>query len=370
MIIPVLDLRPEIELLRTQLDKAYRRVLDSGWFILGPELEAFEAEFANFCECKHAIGVGNGLDALSLILRAYNIGPGDEVIVPAHTFIATWLAVSQVGAKPVAIDVNRDDFNITADQIETAITSRTRAIIAVHLYGQPADMDPLSALSHKYGLKLIEDAAQAHGAHYDGRKAGSLGDAAAFSFYPGKNLGAFGDGGAVTTNDGNLAERVRLLRNYGSQKKYHHMEKGVNSRLDELQAAFLRVRLTLLEATNKKRNDVAELYIKSLSGIREIILPSILTKRKHVWHIFAIRVPDKRNNLREYLAQQSVGTLIHYPIPVHLSDAYHKEYGSLSFPNTVTIAAEVLSLPIGSHLKTSDITYICNEVTSYFGGGA
>lgn len=367
MKIPVLDLRPEIELLRTRLDEAYKRVLDSGWFVLGPELEAFETEFAQYCECKHAIGVGNGLDALCLILRAYDIGAGDEVIVPAHTFIATWLAVSQVGAKPVAVDVNSNDFNIAAEQIEAAVTTRTRAIIAVHLYGQPADMAAIKKIAGKHDLRVIEDAAQAHGATYQGRKAGSLGEAAAFSFYPGKNLGAFGDGGAITTNDGSLAERFRMLRNYGSQKKYHHLEKGVNSRLDELQAAFLKVRLGYLEAANERRNVIAAQYIKRLSGVKALILPLVLPERTHVWHVFALRVPGNRGGLQAHLARQGIETLIHYPIPVHRSGAYQKEYGAYSFPMSEIVADEILSLPMGSHLELAEVTYIGNEVAAYFG---
>ena len=366
MNIPFLDLRPELELLRPQLDEAYRRVIDSGWFVMGPELEAFEAEFAEFCQCRHAVGVGNGLDALCLILRACDIGPGDEVLVPAHTFIATWLAVSQVGARPVPVDISPADFNIDPDLIEAAITPRTKAIVAVHLYGQTADLPRIKEIADRHGLKLIEDAAQAHGADCFGARAGSLGDAAAFSFYPGKNLGALGDGGAVTTDNRQLADRVRTLRNYGSLKKYHHDEQGVNSRLDELQAAFLRVRLRNLGSSNRRRNQIAGLYRENLSALSGLILPEVLSGRSHVWHIFGVLAGSARDTLMEYLAGQGIGTLIHYPIPIHRSKAYADSHGMLDFPVTEMVSGAIVSLPMGFHLADRDILRVCAEIKNHF----
>lgn len=366
MKVPFLNLRPEINELQSQIEKAFHRVLDSGLFIMGKELEAFETEFAEFCECRHGIGVGTGLDALYLILRAYDVGPGDEVIVPAHTFIATWLAVSHTGAKPVPVDISQDDFNLDVTRIEPAITSRTKAIIAVHLYGQTAEMSAIQEIADRRGLKLIEDAAQAHGAICQGRRAGSLGHAAAFSFYPGKNLGAFGDGGAVTTNDRQLAERLRSLRNYGSLVKYQHTEKGINSRLDEMQAAFLRVRLQLLERSGQRRNQIAQQYREKLAKISGLILPVIQPGRTHVWHIYGVLSGAERNSLQKHLERQDISTLIHYPVPIHRSKAYISEYGHLSFPVAEKVSAEVLSLPMGTHLSDDDVDYVCREIKSYF----
>ena len=265
-IIPFLDLRASYLELKTALDSAFQRVMASGWYILGEELKAFEAEFAEYCNVKYCVGVGNGLDALHLILRAMDIGQGDEVIVPSNTFIATWLAVSYAGATPVPVEPDEATYNIDPSKIEAAITEKTKAIMPVHLYGQPADMDPILKIAARHHLKVIEDAAQAHGARYKGKRTGSLGDAAGFSFYPGKNLGAFGDGGAVTTNDSTLAERVRRLSNYGSQVKYAHDVKGFNSRLDELQAALLRVKLRHLDAWNGRRRQIAAQYLRKLNA--------------------------------------------------------------------------------------------------------
>jgi len=361
--IPFLDLKaPHVEL-QDALDTAYRRVMASGWYLLGREVEAFESEFAAFCGARHCIGVGNGLDALHLILRAMDIGAGDEVIVPSNTYIATWLAVSYAGATPVPVEPDEATFNIDPERIEAAITHRTKAILAVHLYGQPADMDPVSAVARKYGLRVIEDAAQAHGARYKGRRTGSLGDAAGFSFYPGKNLGAIGDGGAVVTNDDEIAARVRVLRNYGSQVKYYNEVKGYNSRLDELQAAFLRVKLACLDEWNARRAAIADVYRGALAaaGLR---LPHVPEWAQPAWHLFVVRV-DERSHLTDNLDRQGIGWLIHYPLPPHLQEAY-RELGLPvgAFPIAEQMAQEVVSLPMGPHLmpaQASAVAEACRE---------
>ena len=369
MSIPFLDLQAPYLELKAELDIAYQRVMDSGWYITGQEVAAFESEFAAYCDAKYCVGVGNGLEALHLILRAMDIGDGDEVIVPANTYIATWLAASYAGAKPVPVEPNIDTYNIDVTLIEAAITSKTKAIIAVHLYGQPADMDAINIIAKKYGLKVIEDAAQAHGGYYKSRRVGSLGDAAGFSFYPGKNLGAFGDGGAVTTNDANLADKVRLLSNYGSKTKYYNEVKGFNSRLDELQAAFLRVKLTKLDEWNQRRNKIARQYLDSLSSIVDLKLPHTPAWAESVWHLFVINYPH-RDRLKEHLHNSGIGSLIHYPIPPHLSDAYCEEsdrgeYKSL-YPLTENIASQVISLPIGPHLDEAQIEKIIKTISEVF----
>ena len=351
MKIPFLELKPTYVELREELDAAYHRVMDSGHYLLGKELESFEAEFATFCEAKYCVCVGNGLDALHLILRAYDIGAGDEVIVPTNTFIATWLAVSYAGATPVPVEPDAHTYNLNPAAIEAAITSRTKAIMPVHLYGQPADMDAINAIARKHGLKVIEDSAQAQGARYKGRRTGSLGDSAAHSFYPGKNLGAFSDAGAVTTNDPVLADRVRTLRNYGSKKKYFHDEAGFNSRVDEIQAAFLRVKLRKLDEWNKRRQAVASRYIADLSAAKNLILPFVPTWAEPVWHLFIVR-HKKRDALQEKLGELGVGSLIHYPVPAHLAGAYSDmKLSRGSFPIAEELADTVLSLPIGPHLE-------------------
>lgn len=368
MNIPFLNLKAPYLELKKELDEAYTRVMESGWYILGEECEAFEEEFADYCGTKYCIGVGNGLDALHLILRAYEIGEGDEVIVPANTYIATWLAVSYAGAKPIPVEPDEKTYNINSVLIEQAITERTKAIIAVHLYGQPADMDPINDLAKKYNLKVIEDAAQAHGAKYKGRRAGSLGDAAGFSFYPGKNLGAVGDGGAVTTNDPVLAEKVKLLRNYGSKIKYYNEVKGFNSRLDELQAALLRVKLSKLDEWNERRKIVAHKYIQDLHNCYDIILPHIPEWADPVWHLFVVRY-DWRDKLQNRLNNAGIGTLIHYPIPPSLSSAYaDMGYKAGDFPITEQIVKSILSLPIGPHIKEFEILKIIKEVERFNGG--
>lgn len=352
MKVAFLDLRAAYEELRADLDASYHRVMESGWYLLGNELEQFECEFAAYCEARCCVGIGNGLDALHLILRAYGIGDGDEVIVPSHTFIATWLAVSHAGAAPVPVECDPETFNIAPERIEAAITPRTRAIIPVHLYGQPADMDPILHTAREYGLKVIEDNAQAQGARYKGRRTGALGDAAATSFYPAKNLGAFGDAGAVTTNDPELAHRVRCLRNYGSSKKYHHDTQGFNSRMDELQAAFLRVKLRTLDEWNDRRRLVATRYLRELDQLPELKLPFVPEWAEPVWHLFAVR-HENRDEFQDSLVKAGIGTLIHYPIPPHLSGAYaNAGWTPGDFPIAERIARTELSLPIGPHLDS------------------
>jgi len=364
--IPFLDLLALHTPLRKELDIAYRRVMDSGWFITGPELEAFEHEFANYCKVKHCIGVANGLDALHLILRGYGIGPGDEVIVPANTFIATWLAVTQTGAKPVPVEPDTATYNIDPSLVEEKITPRTRAIIAVHLYGQMADMPALRKIANSHELCLIEDAAQAHGASAYGHTAGGVGDAAGFSFYPGKNLGALGDGGAVTTNDANLANKLRQLRNYGSAIKYRHDLAGYNSRLDELQAAFLRVKLKYLEQWNEERRSQASVYLDALSCLTLLTLPFVRKWAIPVWHLFVVRT-TQRDALQKWLLEDGIHTLVHYPIAPHLQGAYQNsviaQEGDL--PISEAMHREVLSLPIGAHLKSEQQLHVVHRILSW-----
>ncbi len=356
MIIPFLDLKAAYLELKDELDNAYQRVMNSGWYLLGEELAAFEEEFAKYCGVKYCIGVGNGLEALELILRGFNIGQGDEVIVPANTYIATWLAISNVGAKIVPVEPDIRTYNIDPNLIEQTITDKTKAIIAVHLYGQPAAMQPILKVAKQFNLKVIEDAAQAQGALYQGIKTGGLGDAAGFSFYPGKNLGAFGDAGAVTTNDADLAERVRMLRNYGSPTKYIHQLPGKNSRLDEIQAACLRVKLKYLDQWNQRRSILAGYYLKELKKHTDIVLPYILHNCQTAWHLFVVRVKE-RDQLQKKLQQCGIQTLIHYPIPPHKQAAYGA-MNNLSFPVTEQIHNEALSLPIGPHLDRKSIKTI------------
>lgn len=359
MQIPFFDLGRLHQAIRDQLDSAYHRVMDSGWFIMGTELEAFEAEFARYSEVKHCIGVGNGLEALHLLLCAYDIGPDDEVIVPSNTFIATWFAVTQCGATPVPVEPDIFTHNIDPALIGAAITSRTRAIMPVHLYGQPADMDPINELAVKHGLVVIEDAAQAQGSRYKGRRVGSLGNAAGTSFYPGKNLGTLGDGGAVLTNDDEVAERVRQLRNYGSKIKYQHDLSGYNSRLDEMQAAFLRVKLSILDDWNAKRNEIAKQYSELLSGT-DIVLPHVPNYAESAWHLYVIR-SRQREVLKAYLEQQGIATVIHYPIPPHLQACY-RNYAGQNLPIAELLAREVLSLPMSPLLSSDEILWITHII--------
>ena len=365
MTVPFLNLKTPYRELQAELDAAYHRVMDSGWYILGEEVEAFEQEFAAYVGARYCIGVGNGLEALHLILRAYGIGPGDEVIVPSNTYIATWLAVSYAGATPVPVEPVERTYNIDPARIEEAITPHTRAIMAVHLYGQTADMDPINELARHYGLKVIEDAAQAHGARYKGRRAGVLGDAAGWSFYPGKNLGAIGDAGGVTTDDPILADQIRKLRNYGSQVKYYNEVKGFNSRLDPLQAAFLRVKLGHLDEWNARRTCLASRYLQALQNL-PLLLPEAPTSMEPVWHLFVVRTAQ-RDALQHHLSVQGIGTLIHYPVPPHLQGAY-QEFASAqgAFPISEQIHQEVLSLPIGPHLTESELTEVIAATTSFY----
>lgn len=357
MIVPFLDLHAPYAELREELDAAFQRVMASGWFLLGEELERFEDEFCLYCGTKHAVGVGTGLDALAIALEALDIGKGHEVLVPAHTFIATWLAVTQVGARPVPVDVDTSTYNINVHLIEQAITQQTRAIIVVHLYGRPAEMTAIRAVADKHGLKVVEDAAQAHGAIYSGVRTGGLADAAAFSFYPGKNLGAFGDGGAITTNDTNLAERIRRLRNYGSRRKYFHEEIGRNSRLSELQAAFLRVKLRWLDAWNSRRKAIAKLYNRELRGVG-LDLPSLSGNVDPVWHLYVIRC-QRRDLIQKHLASRGVESVIHYPIPPYRQKAYAAVgYEPANFPVAETLRNTVLSIPIGPHLADGAAEYV------------
>jgi dTDP-4-amino-4,6-dideoxygalactose transaminase len=363
MTVPFLDLKSPYLELKAELDAAHERVMRSGWFIMGEELAAFEGEFAAYCAAPHCVGVSDGLEALHLILCGYGIGPGDEVIVPSNTYIATWLAVTYVGATPVPVEPDERTCNISASAVEAAVTPRTKAVIAVHLYGQTADMDEIAAVTRPRGIKLIEDAAQAHGARYKGRRAGSLGDAAGFSFYPGKNLGAMGDGGAVTTSDAGLADKVRLLRNYGSRVKYHNELKGFNSRLDELQAAFLRVKLRKLDEWNERRHAVAARYLQDLAKTG-VALPFVPAWAQPAWHLFVVRSP-KRDALQKKLKEGGVDTLIHYPVPPHLQPAYAEmKAGPGSYPVSERLHAEVLSLPMGPHLDERGLKQVIDVVRS------
>jgi dTDP-4-amino-4,6-dideoxygalactose transaminase len=358
MKVPFLDLRPTYRELQVELDAAWRRVMESGWYILGEEVEAFEREFAAYCGAKHCVGVGNGLDALILILRGYEIGIDSEVIVPANTYIATWLAVSYVGATPVPVEPDLQTYNLDPGRIEDAITARTRAIIPVHLYGQTAEMEAIRDIALRHGLKVIEDAAQAHGAAYQGKRAGNLGDAAAFSFYPTKNLGAFGDAGAVVTNDDGIADRVRVLRNYGSKVKYYNEVKGINSRLDPIQAGFLRVKLKHLDEWNRRRRNVAQQYLEALNGRPDLILPGIARGAEPAWHLFVLR-HFRRDKLQKHLNESGIGTLVHYPVPPHLSKAYASGgWKRGDFPLTEELADMVLSIPIGPHLHEDEIASV------------
>jgi len=364
--VPFLDMKPQYEELRAEMDSAYHRVMNSGWYILSDEVENFEREFAQYAGVSHCVGVGNGLEALQMILMAYGIGEGDEVIVPANTYIASWLAVSYVGATPVPVEPNPETYNIDPARIERAITKRTKAIMPVHLYGQPSEMDMICQLAERHGLHVVEDSAQTHGARYKERVAGALGSAAGFSFYPTKNLGAFGDAGAVTTNDTNLADKIRVLRNYGSRKKYFNEVKGHNSRLDPLQAAFLRVKLKHLDEWNLRRKRIADFYLEQLSDIPGLVLPKIAMDSTHVWHLFVISATS-RDQLQDHLEQNGVGTLVHYPIPPHLSEAYADlKYSAGEFPITERLALSVLSLPMGPHLGLDEAGYVVECIRKFY----
>lgn len=363
--IPFLDLNGLNAQYRAELIEACTKVIDSGWYVQGNEHKEFEKEFAQYCGTKHAVGVGNGLDALILILRAYKemgkMKDGDEVIVPSNTYIASILAISENNLVPVLVDPDINTYLIDPAKIEEKITSRTKAILPVHLYGQTCEMDIINVIAKKYNLKVIEDSAQSHGAYFKGKRSGNLGDASGFSFYPGKNLGALGDGGAVTTNDDNLANTIRALGNYGSHKKYENFYQGINSRLDEIQAAMLRVKLKYIDEDLQRRREIADYYLQNIKN-ENVILPFVRTVNNHVWHLFVIRT-KKRDELQKYLFDNEIQTLIHYPIPPHKQHAY-KEWSGLSYSISEQIHAEVLSLPISgiqSIENTKKIIQVIND---------
>ncbi len=351
---------------KTEILAAVERVVDSGWYILGKEVDQFEKEFAVYCGAKHCIGVANGLDALILILRGYIelgvMSPGDEVLVPANTYIASILAISKPDLVPILVEPKLDTYNLDPGQIAKKITRKTKAILPVHLYGRAADMDEINALARQHGLKVIEDAAQAHGAIYKGKKTGSLGDAAGFSFYPGKNLGALGDGGAITTHDDDLAQVVRALRNYGSHKKYYNLYKGLNSRLDEIQAAILSVKLRYLDTETKRRAEIAHLYGLTIKNTL-VTLPSPPTQGSHAWHLYVVRTPE-RDRFQKYLEGRGVQTVIHYPVAPHKQDAY-REWHDLSFPITEKIHREVISLPISPVMTDEQMGIVSRALNEY-----
>ncbi len=359
--IPFLDLKDVNQTHRTKLLSAFERVLDSGWYIMGEELTAFEKEYADYCGVRECVGVANGLDALTLSLRALGVGPGDEVMVPSNTYIATWLAVSHVGATPVPVEPDERTANIDPQRLAAALTARTRAIMPVHLYGQPVELAPILSFAKRHGLKVVEDGAQAHGARYRGDRLGGHGDIVTWSFYPGKNLGALGDGGAITTNDAALAASIRELRNYGSKIKYHNDVIGYNSRLDELQAALLRTKLPQLDSDNRQRALIAERYLNGLGGI-DLQLPHIHPDCESAWHLFVVR-HAQRDALATALSAMGIGTVIHYPIPPHLQPAYASlgmPVGSL--PISERLHSEVISLPISPVMSATQADEVIAKV--------
>ncbi|WP_281228041.1 DegT/DnrJ/EryC1/StrS family aminotransferase [Flavobacterium aquiphilum] len=364
--IKFLDLQKINAQYKTELTQAFNRVLDSGWYIMGAELKLFETDFANYCGTKHAIGVANGLDALILIIRAYKemgiFQDGDEILVPSNTYIASILAISANNLVPVLVEPKLEAFNIDVLLIESKITSKTKAILPVHLYGQLCDMPVIITIAKKYNLKVIEDCAQAHGAILENKKAGNWGDAAGFSFYPGKNLGALGDAGAITTNDDNLASCLRALLNYGSQVKYKNLYKGVNSRLDELQAALLSVKLKNLDVETAVKRKIAERYLTEIKNPK-ITLPEVTIDSAHVWHLFVI-MTDKRDELQEYLNDNGIQTVIHYPIPPHKQEAY-KEWNDMSFPISELIHQTVISLPLSAVMTSEEVDGVINVLNAY-----
>lgn len=364
MNIPSFDLASMHIQIKDEIMKAVERVYDSNWLVLGKEVEMFELEFAQYSGVNYCVGVSNGLDSLHLILKAYGIGEGDEVIVPSNTYIATALAVSYTGANCVFVEPNIDNFNIDESKIEASITSKTRAIMAVHLYGLSCNMDEINYVARKYNLKVIEDNAQSQGAEYFGKKTGALGDAAGVSFYPGKNIGALGEAGAVLTNDIKLAKDIKDLRNYGSEKKYYNKFKGYNNRLDEIQAAVLRVKLNYLEEWNTERNNIASFYLKHINN-KHITLPSKKNGLVHAWHQFVIKC-RKRDMLQSYLFQNGVNTLIHYPVPIHLQEAY-SEYNYLkgSLPICEKLSNEVLSIPIWPYMNSNQLEYTVDVINKF-----
>lgn len=359
--IKFLDLHKINERFRKEIDNKIKEVLDSGWYLLGKEDEAFEKAYAEYCGTKHCISCANGLDALKLIIKAYGFGVGDEIIVPANTYIASILAISDNGCTPVLVEPDINTYNINPDLIEEKITNKTKAILVVHLYGQAVQMDKIWTLAKKYNLKIIEDSAQAHGALYQDKRTGNLGDVSGFSFYPGKNLGCIGDGGCITTNDDELAQKIKALRNYGSHIKYHNLYQGSNSRLDEIQAAILSVKLLGLDKDNERRKEISKYYRENIKNSK-IILPKCYDEKSHVWHIFAIRT-TARDELQEYLKENDIQTLIHYPIPPHKQPAY-KEWNNLCYPITEEIHKTILSIPISPVMEDDEV----NKVTEIING--
>ncbi len=357
-----LDLEKINNRFRSEIDKSIKAILDKGWYLQGEENERFTQNFANYCGTKYSIGVANGLDAINLIIRAFGFGKGNEIIVPSNTYIATILAISENYCTPVLVEPDIDTYNINPDLIEEKITDKTKAIIVVHLYGQAVQMEKVWTLAKKYNLKVIEDSAQAHGAIYQNKRVGNLSDASAFSFYPGKNLGALGDAGAVTTNDKELYKKIKAIANYGSDYKYHHIYKGVNSRLDEIQAAVLDIKLKYLDADNTKRREIAEYYQENIKNPK-IILPKTYDKEAHVWHVFVIRCND-RENLQKHLEEHDIQTLIHYPTPPHKQGAYN-EWNNLSFPISEEIHRTILSLPVSPVMTEEEVKKVVGVVNDW-----
>lgn len=360
--IKFLDLYKINERLRKEINDKIAQVLDKGWYLLGKETENFEQNFAKYCGVKHCIGVANGLESLNLIIRGYGFAQGDEIIVPANTYIASILAISENGCTPILVEPDINTYNINPDLIEKKITSKTKAIMVVHLYGQAVQMQKIWALAQKYNLKIIEDSAQAHGAKYQNKRVGSLGDASGFSFYPGKNLGCVGDGGCVTTNDDELAQKIKALRNYGSHKKYHNVFIGMNSRLDEIQAGILDIKLKFLDEDNQKRKEIAKYYRKNIKN-SSIILPNVYAEDAHVWHLFVVRT-KQRDNFQKYLLDNEIQTIIHYPIPPHKQECY-KLWNNLSYPITEEIHKSVLSLPISPVMSDDEVRKVVEVVNEY-----
>jgi len=366
MKVPFLNLNPIHKALRAEMVNAFKRVYDNNWFILGENLDEFENNYARFNGTNYALGVSNGLDALYLSLKAIGVGPGDEVIVPSNTFIASVLAISYASATPIFVEPSIETYNINPNEIERAISSRTKAIMPVHLYGQACEMDAIMKIARKYDLYVIEDNAQAHGASFKNKKTGSWGHLNATSFYPGKNLGALGDGGAITSDDEELAEKIKMLRNYGSKEKYKHNIIGYNKRLDELQAAFLNIKLQYLNEWTKERQKIASRYDEELNAVGDLIVPKVHPDSDHVYHLYVIRT-NKRDSLKEYLSTKNIDTLIHYPIPPHLQEAYSNlDYKVGSFPIAEKLSNTSLSLPLWPGIEEKQVNYVIKNIREFF----